>query len=190
MSAVEEQRSAVCQICLHAISDSEALQLCPDCHTRYHQECWDELGGCARYGCSRMVEIKKSEDLAPSYWGATEKKCPVCIEQIPIAALVCPHCKAKFNETRPMTREDLIPTPEDPALVSHRKTAVWLFVFSLLGCTSPFALLFGGIWYRKNRDEIGRAGGTARALSLIGLGICVLYLVAMGVSFLVWDIAS
>lgn len=190
MSITEGHSSAVCQICLHAVDDGEMIQLCPACHTRYHQECWEELGGCATYGCPRMVEIKKSEDVSPTYWGATEKKCPVCIEQIPITVLICPHCKTKFSDTRPMTREDLLPPQEDPALAGYRKTAVWLFIFSLLGCTSPFALLFGGIWYGSHRNEIARAGPTTRALSLIGLGICVLYLVAMGLSVLVWSIAS
>lgn len=190
MSAVEEHRSAVCQICLHPVEANQAIQFCPDCRTRYHQECWDELGGCGTYGCSRMVEIKKSEDETLTYWGATEKKCPICIEQIPVGALVCPFCKTRFKETRPLTREELLPQREDPALAGYRKRAVWLFIFSILGCTSPFALLFGGIWYRSHRDEIAQAGPTARALSLIGLGICVLYLVVMVLSSLVWGLKS
>ena len=190
MSTVAEHESAACQICLHAVETGQPVQFCPDCRACYHQECWDELGGCGTYGCPRMVEIKKSEDQTQTYWGATEKKCPICIEQIPISTLVCPHCKTRFSDTRPMTREELLPQREDPALREYRRKAVWLFIFSVLGCTSPFALLIGSIWYRSHRDEIDRAGPTARALTLIGLGICVLYLGVMVLSLLIWGIRS
>ncbi|MGH9928890.1 MAG: hypothetical protein ACREA9_06630, partial [Pyrinomonadaceae bacterium] len=137
-----------------------------------------------------MVEVKKSKEETPSYWGATEKTCPVCIEKIPIAALVCPFCNSPFRDARPTTREELMPAPEDPALADFRKKAVVLFILSLLGCMSPFVLILGSKWYRSNRDQIAQAGPTARALSLIGLGICVLYLVVVGLSLLVWQITA
>ncbi|MCA1557738.1 MAG: hypothetical protein LC731_04260, partial [Acidobacteria bacterium] len=102
----------------------------------------------------------------------------------------CPFCKTEFKDKRPLSRDELLPEREDPELRNYRRGAVWLFVLSLLGCLSPFVLLFGGMWYRDNREDIARAGPTARAMSLIGLGICVLYLLVMGLSFVVWSITS
>ncbi len=166
------------------------MERCPGCAALYHQECWAELGGCATYGCPRMVEVKKPEDEAPTYWGTTEKTCPMCAEKIPISALVCPHCHTTFDDPRPMTREDLLPKSEDPALAGYRKGAAWLFILSLLGCTSPLALLIGGFWYWSHRREIARAGATSQALSLIGLGICLLYLVAVGFGLLLWNVRT
>lgn len=137
-----------------------------------------------------MVEIKKAEDIEETHWGATHKQCPICVEMIPVGALVCPYCKTTFKEKRPLTREELLPQMEDPSLREYRRGAMWLFILSLLGCTSPFVLLFGGIWYRSHRKEIAEAGPTARALSLIGLGICVLYIVIMSLSYMIWSYTS
>jgi len=134
-----------------------------------------------------MVEIKKA-DIISTYWGEKEKVCPMCAEKIPVAALECPYCKATFQDMRPVSQEDLLPKAEDPALKTYRKSAKWLLVFSLIGCTSPFALLFGGIWYARHRREIQRAGSTTKALVLVSLGICVVYLVMAGVGSLVFSL--
>jgi hypothetical protein len=190
MTTTDAQLSATCQICLHALGADEVLHQCPSCKSLYHAECWQELGGCAVYGCPKMVEIKKAEDMEETHWGATEKKCPICVETIPIAATVCPFCNTVFKDKRPLSREELLPEREDPALHEYRRGATWLFIISLLGCTSPFVLIFGGLWYREHREDIMRAGAQARALSLIGLGICVLYIVVFGISLLVWTVTT
>src|ERR687884_1692702 len=108
MSSAEGELSATCQICLHALEAEQHLHQCPSCKALYHEECWDELGGCAVYGCPRMVEVKKAEDLEETHWGATEKKCPICVETIPISATVCPFCNTIFKDKRPLKREELL----------------------------------------------------------------------------------
>src|SRR5207247_48933 len=77
----------------------------------------------------------------------------------------------------PMTAEDVIPMSPDPNLLEYRRKAAWLLVFSILGFTSPIALVAGALWYRSQREQISRAGSSARALVLLALAICVIYLV-------------
>lgn len=47
---VAEDAPAACQVC--GDLDDEVRTGCPTCGARHHQECWDYLGGCARFGCS------------------------------------------------------------------------------------------------------------------------------------------
>lgn len=148
------------------------------------------MGGCAVYGCPNMVEVKKAADESPAFWGKTEKVCPVCAETIGVGVLECPFCKTKFQDIRPMTRDDVIPKAADPVQAKYRKSAIWLLAFSAFGFTSPVALVVGGLWYWSNREQIRRAGSTVQALTLIALGICLAYLLAIGLSLLVFSLRS
>ena len=178
---MESQKQTACLICGWAIEPSQDVEVCPEpaCGLPYHRECWDYLGGCARYGCSRMVETKKAETVA-SFWGSSQKQCPLCAETIPVAALTCPFCNAQFQNIKPVSRDELIRKPEDPRLMGYRKTAIWMLILSLLGITSPLVLLFGGTWFYSNRVEIARAGSTTRALAIIALLVSAFYIVLIG----------
>jgi hypothetical protein len=139
-------------------------------------------------GCSRQVEVKKAE-IAVGDWGKTEKVCPFCAEQIPVEKLECPYCKASFGDIRPLTKEDVLPKGgADPEVQEYRSNAKWLLVFSILGCTSPFALLIGGIWYARNRRKIAGAGQSTKALVVVSFGICVLYLIMLGLGTLLFSL--
>jgi hypothetical protein len=105
-----------------------------------------------------------------------------------VEALECPFCKQVFKESRPLSRKDFLPKAEDPSLAGIRTRAKWLLAFSLIGLTSPFALIIGAIWYMNDSAEIIRAGHTTRALVLISLLICVLYLVLLGGGALVFSL--
>lgn len=192
MTTTPQPGAPLCLVCLLPITAGEPVQTCahPKCRTPYHQECWEYLGGCARYGCPKMVEVKKSAEQAATYWGSDKKRCPMCAEEILVGALECPFCKATFPDIRPVDREDVLPQPEDPILKACRKNAIRLLVFSALGVTSPFALLFGLLWYRSNKAEIERAGPTTKGLVLISLGICVVYLVLMAFGILIFLVAA
>jgi len=179
----------VCPSCMWAIREGELERSCPTCHVLHHDTCWILVGGCARYGCANMAEVEKPPE-APTHWGATEKKCPWCAEMIPLDAAVCPACGEKFASARPMSREDLLPSMTDPEVRDLRRRARWLLVFSVLGVTSPLALLMGVIWYTSNRVAIDRAGGEAKVLTLVALGICVLYLVMTALGLLVFYAAG
>lgn len=180
--ASPQQSTLECPYCRLAIT-SEATNVCPGCGTSHHTRCWEELGGCAVDGCPNMVETK-SPDATATYWGATKKKCPWCAEEIAVSETKCPKCNATFEDMRPVAVQEVLPQLPDPVIADYRRTAKWLLVFSLLVFTSPFALLFGGIWYRSNRAQIERADPTVRALALVSFGICVLYLVMGGLGTL------
>jgi hypothetical protein len=137
-----------------------------------------------------MVEVKKAEDEQVAFWGATQKTCPMCAEKIAIDVLTCPYCNSTFADIRPKSRDDLIAKGEDPSLAGYRKQATFLFVFSILGCTSPFALAIGSYWYFSNREQIERAGPSAKALSLVGLGVCFLYIFVFSLGLLVYAVSS
>jgi hypothetical protein len=168
----------VCQICLHPIFGYQETQSCPDCKTPYHGECWKEMGGCATYGCARMVETKKSDNPV-SWWGTTDKKCPMCAETIPMSALECPLCHSKFEEIRPMSQDEVLKIGDPDEYQAYRRRATWLLIISAGGITSPLALLFGGIWYLLNRRQIANAGPMVSATVLMSLAICVVWIVAV-----------
>lgn len=178
-----------CPYCLCAVAPGDSVVVCPGCGFTHHRECWDNLGGCAVEGCSRMVEVKKAES-ASTFWGATEKVCPMCAEKIPVAALQCPCCKATFADMRPVDREDLLAKAPDPAIAGYHKRAIWLLVFSLIGCTSPIALIIGLIWYSQDRRQIERAGPTTRALVLVSLGICIAYIAMFVIGAVVFGLTQ
>jgi hypothetical protein len=183
------QPCAVCQICMFPLLDTEESATCPGCQSRYHRGCWDELGGCATYGCSHMVEIKKAEE-AVTYWGDTEKKCPICAETIPIETLECPICKTSFDDIKPRSREEVLKPEADKSVDEYRRPAIWLLVLSAIGCTSPLILLIGGAWYLKNKTEMSRVNSPARALTLIALAISGLYIVVLLIGYGVFKLMS
>jgi hypothetical protein len=179
------QQSAVCQICFLPIVEGQLTEVCPSCATPFHQECWEELGGCAVYGCARMVETRKA-DGPIAYWGTSEKVCPMCAETIPVAMLECPHCKLAFDDIRPLSREEALQPQEDPSLARYRRRAGWLLFFSAIGCTSPLALLFGGIWYLREREAIAHASPAVRGVILISFMIALVYLIALPAGWVVF----
>jgi len=169
MTFVSVPPVAVCPCCLFTISNADPERRCPACQTPHHQVCWDELGGCAIYGCPQMVEVRKAGGDDVNWWGQTAKT-------ISMAELECPFCHTKFEDIRPIQREDLFATPKqrDPAA---RGSAVRLLIFSTLGFFSPITLLIGLVWYLRKKKELLEAGGSTRALVLISIVVSVLYVV-------------
>jgi hypothetical protein len=179
--------SLTCPICLEGLGPDGTTK-CPDCSATYHGECWEWLGGCATYGCARMVEIKKAPDGPASFWGEVEKKCPICSETIAVEAETCPYCKTRFESARPVTRSEYLGRfqPDDPVVRECKRNAVVLLVFSVLGCTTPIALVAGILWYRTKRDLIEEAGPATKAMVQISLGVCALYIALVSFGLLVF----
>jgi len=44
-------RDLRCPFCLWPLKADESQRECGDCQARYHEECWQENGGCAIFGC-------------------------------------------------------------------------------------------------------------------------------------------
>ena len=81
-------QGGTCPICQSPISASDASLVCPSCDQVHHRECWNEVGGCATYGCENAPASEKAPpaEVPLAAWGET-KKCPVCGEKIKSIAL-------------------------------------------------------------------------------------------------------
>src|SRR5438876_1806454 len=97
---------ARCSICGTLIQPDEApsaVTRCDECKQEYHQACWDEIGGCATYGCRQAAQAEKPPPPVQTGggWGDT-KPCPSCGTNIAASLLVC-ICGARFPWADPMT---------------------------------------------------------------------------------------
>ena len=182
-------QTVICQYCLFVVDEFQPSTTCVGCAAPHHRECWNELGGCATYGCPYMVETKKVDDQVITYWGAVEKRCPVCAENIPVSALECAFCQTSFEDIRPMTLADIVPAPPEDWLANYRVWAVCLLLFSVIGITSPLTLVIGLIWYLTRTDKFRRVP-TVRALVLISLGVDLVYLIVLPLGWLVFVLAN
>lgn len=41
----------LCPYCRSSINEHEEKIICHECHTAHHRDCWNENGGCTRFGC-------------------------------------------------------------------------------------------------------------------------------------------
>jgi hypothetical protein len=154
-----------CSICHTLLQPEVERQACPECSLEYHKSCWDELGGCATYGCARAVPATKP---APARmgggWGDT-KTCPACKKEIASSLLLC-RCGARFPYADPMTREEHLEwVAAERGRTARRRTLLLLFLASLLG---PVAILSGptaGFLAQRWRELLAGAGGV-----YLGLG--------------------
>ncbi len=175
-----------CTICHTLIEETEASRACERCDYRYHDSCWDSIGGCATFGCDNAAVAEKPTPTRPHVGWGDEKKCPGCGEVIPSEALDCDRCYAVFPTTDPISRSEYGKWLEDQDRRKiQRRSLVWFFVLSLLGYP---AFVFGPIagWYAyKNRAELATSGGTYLAMgystaALGGAYMLLLLLLALG----------
>jgi hypothetical protein len=168
----------LCSVCQTSIAAGEAAILCPSCRSPYHQECWQEVGGCATYGCEQMPEQSKSEAEAGAHqeaWGDV-KQCPRCHKEIMAAAVKCRFCKASFPSSVPMSQAEYLAwSRQQKELTPTRNTAISLFVFSLFGLTAPLVLAFGCPWVIKYRKNLRRVGGVHEVLAYAGVGLSLAF---------------
>jgi phage FluMu protein Com len=171
-------RGRHCAVCQTAIADGEDACLCPSCRSPYHRECWEEIRGCAIYGCEQMPEQAKSESEngdQGSAWGDV-KECPRCHKEIMAAAVKCRFCKTSFPSSVPMTNKEFRDwSRQQKALAPTRRTAISLFVGGLLGFPAPLVLAYGLAWVIKYRRTLHRAGGVHELLAYAGVGLSAIY---------------
>lgn len=159
MSESPQDRGATCGICMSSITAEDGRTACPACASPYHQECWDETGGCAVYGCSHVPKTEglKPLEIPPAFWGREDKPCPRCGASIMALAVRCRHCGGEV-QARPEEKVTYERRTERKARVPVLRRASLVFLgMSLLPGVSLITLVGGGLYYRNHRDEIRRA---------------------------------
>jgi RING finger family protein len=187
----QTQSAAVCGICFTPLQSGESVAACPSCQAHYHQDCWEENGGCGAYGCAQApaVEQRRAIEIPVSFWGQEHKPCPACGHQILAAAVRCRHCGATFASARPEDSDEFQRrTTLKERLPKAKRTIVVTFGLSLLPFIAPFAAVWGFIWHTNHREELQALPSLYNALSKIGLAVATgqtILLVIMTVLFVV-----
>lgn len=179
--ATAEEIGKVCPVCQTAVAEGERVQNCAACGQLHHGACWEEVGGCATYGCANAHEtVKPQESAQPtSAWGDT-KKCPACGETIKAIALRCRYCNSDFPTIDPMTAADLRKRAWNADEAKSTRTAtIVLFAFSLIGIFAPIMVIVCLVWMWPNRKKIEKAGPAFLVLGYAALGLSVIYSLMM-----------
>jgi hypothetical protein len=168
----------LCAVCQTTLAQGEAACICSACRAPYHRECWDEIGGCASYGCEHMPQAPK-EDVDEAgrggAWGDV-KECPRCHKEIRSSAVKCRFCKASFPSAVPMSTRDYLDWSKSrKELAPTRQTAIFFFVVGLLGFFAPLVLIAGLIWAIYNRVALARVGGVHQVLVYFAIGLSAIY---------------
>jgi hypothetical protein len=171
--ATEAQAGRPCAICQTAIAAGESAGACPVCASPFHEECWNENGGCAVYGCEAMPKTVAKEDapFAPqAHWGRETKNCPVCQKEIKVAAMRCRFCGTVFETADPQSRAAFKKKKKlKPRQHSIRQTAVTLFVLCMIPCIAPLSLVITILWFVARRKELRKASALHHTLVIIGI---------------------
>jgi hypothetical protein len=165
---------ALCAICQTPIAAGDSRAACPACNAGYHEECWNENGGCAIYGCDRVppTEGRAAIEIPVAYWGQEHKPCPVCNAEILAAALRCRHCGSVFQTARPLDSVEFSRAASHEAQAPRlRRNLIILFVLCLIPLTAPIGALIALFFTQFRREEIGKLPSLYGALAKIGMGV-------------------
>jgi hypothetical protein len=182
----ESVPSVICQFCYCAVEPADK-KACPECNSDYHQECWDDNGGCAVYGCTAAARPRIREDIETpaSFWGREHKDCPACEKEILATALRCRHCGEVFKSAQPLSARELEEVGEaDEQLPGMRKATVAILIFGVISFTAPLAALVGLFWYFPRRTVFRKLPPLNQALFWMGVIVGfgqTLFLVLTGV---------
>lgn len=177
---------ATCPICQTTVGLGEPVMVCPLCEQVHHRECWNDVGGCATYGCENAPKAEKAApaETPLSAWGDT-KKCPACGETIKAIALRCRYCGTDFETVDPLSLKDLHKrAAKEGRLQATRAAVTTLFILSILGCMAPILVIAAPIYVVTKRATIARAGPIYLIMGYSAIGISALYSILMGVFWL------
>jgi hypothetical protein len=166
-----------CAVCQSAIGLKEAVLVCPSCDQVHHRECWEEVGGCATYGCENAPRTEKaaSAEAPRTAWGDT-KKCPACGESIKSIALRCRYCGTEFDTVDPLSLKDLHKqVVKEEGLQLTKTVIIVLFALSVVGCPAPIVAIAAPCYVLFNRDTIAKAGPAFIVMGYSAIAISFLY---------------
>ena len=177
---------ARCSICHTLIKDKDQTASCSECDNVYHKSCWDEMGGCATYGCAEAPVAEKTSPTSGHGrgWGDT-KACPSCTREINSSLLVC-MCGARFPYADPMSRSAYREYLDDLAGRKRaRNLLLLLFFITFTGFPGPVTGPLAGVYAYSKRDLLTGVAGSYLALGAgtALLGICyglIFLLLAIG----------
>ena len=166
---------ARCTICHTLILTNETTRECGICQSTYHAGCWEELGGCATYGCGQAAPAEKMPVVDHRVGWGDVKQCPKCRRDIDPGDIDC-RCGAVFPHADPMTPEDYRAFTRGLASAAgRRRTILGLFLGSLLGFTAPLTGTIAGVIAYQHRDELAGSDGTYLALGYGAAALAALY---------------
>ena len=170
-------QGGICAICQSAIGPGEAVLVCPNCDQVHHRECWNEVGGCATYGCENAPSTEKTDSAQTprAAWGDT-KKCPACGEKIKSIALRCRYCGTDFETVDPLTLKDLRKqVVKEERLQSTKTLVITLFALSIFGCLAPILAVAAPCYVLLKRKTIAKAGPAYLVMGYSAIAISLLY---------------
>ena len=192
MSEFPLSRGGTCAICMSAIDGADAMTSCEGCHSPYHAECWTENGGCAVYGCTHVPKTDglKPLEVPPAYWGREDKDCPQCGASIMALAVRCRHCGAEVV-ARPEEKSAFHRRTERRARAPRLRRNAKLFMgMSLVPGLSLVTLVAGTLYYRRNREEMGRLPGGTDGLYRIAVVTAAAQCVILTLGLVAWWIKT
>jgi len=169
-----------CSICHTLIRTPAEETRCPECDQAYHETCWDELGGCATYGCSRVAVAEKPPPphTTPQGWG-DEKACPRCKRTLHSGSLRCP-CGATFPYADPMSTDEYGAWVDGETKVARtRRLLLALFLLSLPGFPAPVTGAVATVIAVRSRHALAGAQGTWLAMGYGAGALGAFYTIAM-----------
>ena len=176
-----------CSICGTLIRAAEAVKACPDCRQDYHQTCWDDIDGCATYGCKSAAVAEKPPppEVVHGGWG-DEKECPACQASIASSLLVC-LCGARFPWADPMSPEDYTAwLAQERSIAAAQKALIVLFLLSIAGAGAPLCGPIAAIYAHRNRRRLAGAHGVYLAMGYGSAALGVAYVGAALVLAFAW----
>jgi predicted RNA-binding Zn-ribbon protein involved in translation (DUF1610 family) len=146
--ADQNHAAKICSICQTAVVTGELILVCPSCDLPFHQECWNENGGCSQYGCAHApatVKTASDTELVSHAWG-NEKACPNCGKTIKARAILCRFCGASFGTREELSQQEYQAKQfESDQYSSARIRLILLFFVGATGFLAPLAIILLGI---------------------------------------------